>query len=133
MSRKRVRLLVVDDQTGYCELIREQIELCRHQFDFDCEFTSDHEVATQLLKTWVPSIVLLDIHLHNGSGFELLEKWKEGVSSLVVTSDGRSREIEQRALETGATAYITKTDDPDDIQDLLERIVNLAPELPILQ
>ena len=68
-----------------------------------------------------PDLVLLDLGLPDGSGFELLKEWKKpplGPTVIVLTAD-QGRETVIRALRSGAYDYLTK---PFDLTALLHRV-----------
>jgi CheY-like chemotaxis protein len=72
----------------------------------------------------LPSIVMLDIHLPNKNGFEVLE-WLRSQPQFkdvfvgVVTVTGKIGDI-ARAYRLGANSFITKPCNPEDIRKLAE-------------
>lgn len=127
-DKKTIKLLIVDDQPNFCSLLAEQAELWDYHCDISCQFASTGEEAKKLMQSWHPSVVLLDLHAAEES-LELIRNWTGGISSVIATSSTCSKEIEETALAHGADAYVPKSENPDEIQHLMERIVNLAPTL----
>lgn len=128
-DKKAIKLLIVDDQPSFCSLLTEQAELWEFQYEISCQFASTGEEAKRLMQSWHPSVVLLDLHAAEES-LELIRNWTGGMSSVIATSTTCSKEMEETALAHGADAYVPKSENPDELHHLMERIVNLAPSLP---
>lgn len=128
MQDKKVRLLVVDDQKGYFDLLKEYTELCSHEYDIECAYAADEKQALGLYDSWHPSIVLVDAHLPDVSGFELLEKIIDKAAAVVITSSAHSFTIEESAKRRGANGYLPKTDNFDELDNVLSYIVTVAAE-----
>lgn len=127
LEKKKIRLLVIDDHAAYCSILKEHAELCNYQYDISCEFAESGEEAHDLMKRWSPSVVLVDAHMPTVDCLELLSRWKDTASPIIVTSNERSGEIESSVLSRGAAAYVTKDDSPEEVDRLIERIASLAP------
>ena len=54
------------------------------------------------------------------------EHCKDGVTQVIVTSSDHSQEIQDSALAHGAVAYVSKSEDPEIVEQLLEWIVGLS-------
>lgn len=76
-------------------------------------------------KSWIesgsiPSLVVLDVMLPRADGFELLEAIRknphwDNVPVIMLTCRGNEQDI-SRAFQMGATAYILKPFQPDDLK-----------------
>ncbi len=124
--KKTVKLLVVDEQPGYCELIREHAEICSHQIDIICEYVTSGREAIEKIAEWKPSVILLDAHLQDINSFEVLESCREGRATVVVASDHCSRAIMDSARERGASGYVTKSENPEEIEALLVELATVS-------
>jgi two-component system, NtrC family, response regulator AtoC len=131
LERKKVKLLIIDEQPWYGDVLKEHAEMC-HDYDISCEVATTHEDVERLIRTWTPSVVMVDVHHTEIDSLDLIRKWEGGLHSVVAVSRERSKEIETSALSRGADAYVTKTENPDELQVLIERIAMLAPFLPEL-
>lgn len=129
-DKKKVRLLVVDDQPEYFEFIQEFSEICSHVYDIVCTYADTGEKAFELIRTWEPSIVLVDVHTANLDCFEFLDRCKRGAQPVIAVSNEQSKEIERSVLAKGATAYLPKTENPDEMESLLQEIISFSDELP---
>lgn len=124
--RKTVKLLVVDEQPDYCDLIREHAEICSHQIDIICESATSGREAIEKIAAWKPSVILLDAHLQDVNSFEVLESCREGRATVVVASDHCSQAIMNSAREHGASGYVTKSDNPEEIEALLVELATVS-------
>ncbi|MCO6429833.1 MAG: response regulator [Deltaproteobacteria bacterium] len=135
-QRKQVRLLIIGDEAveeggSYYGQLKECAELCRHLFDITCNVAASGESGMKLIQGWEPTVVLLEAHLSDISSLDILRCGNENSIPVVVTSHYRSHEIEETFTQGGAAAYLPKTDDPDDFEQILHKIVNVASEAKI--
>lgn len=125
-TRKTIKLLVVDEQSGYCDLIREHAEICSHNIDILCECVNSGKEAIAKIASWKPSVILLDAHLKDVNSFEVLDSCREGRATVVVASDFCSREIMDSARDHGASGYVTKSESPEEIEALLFELATVS-------
>lgn len=130
-NRKTIKLLVVDEQAGYCDLIREHAEICSHQVEILCECVNSGREALERIANWRPSVILLDAHLHDMNCFDVLESCREGRATVVVSSDHCSKEIMDSARDHGASGYITKSESPDQIEALLFELASVSAPVEV--
>ena len=129
-SRKKVRLLVVDSEPDYQRHLREIIDLCSHQYEIVAEFASSGGgAARQLLHRFEPSVVLFDVHAADREGVELLRGCSDLEVPVIATAESRNHEVEEQALRNGAIAFITRSEDPDDIESILHTAAHVAGDL----
>lgn len=124
-----VKLLVVDEHSQYCSLIREHAEMYGHALKLVCECVNSGREALEKISTWEPSVVLLDAHLPDINSFEVLDACRNGRATVVVSSDVCSRDIENSARAHGASGYVTKSENPEDIEALLVELATVS--LPV--
>ena len=135
--RKAVRLLLIGDEDSssdfenYFSGLKECAELCRHMFDVTCNFTNSGVEGKKLMRDWEPNVIIVDAHLHDFNSLEIVQFACTEHLPIVVTSDYPSREIENSAREQGAAGYLTKTDNPDELEMVLKEIVSIANEVRI--
>jgi DNA-binding NarL/FixJ family response regulator len=130
-TRKTIKLLVVDEQDGYCDLIREHAEICSHHVDILCECVNTGKEAIEKIASWKPSVILLDAHLRDVNSFEVLESCREGRATVVVSSDFCSREIMDSARDHGASGYVTKSESPEEIEALLFELASVSAPIEL--
>ncbi len=80
--------------------------------------------ARQLLAMHQPDLLLLDVHLPDGSGFELFENADLLTDTEVVLITGQaSMETSIKALRLGAADYLVKPVNPTHLKGLLTRLI----------
>ncbi|HEV7454491.1 MAG TPA: response regulator [Candidatus Saccharimonadales bacterium] len=91
---------------------------------FTIEIATDGIEALELLKTFIPDIILLDLIMPRKDGFSTLEdiKKQENLRNIpvIITSNlGQQEEID-RVMAMGATDFITKSN--LSLNDLIDKI-----------
>ncbi|MGH2734855.1 MAG: HD domain-containing phosphohydrolase [Actinomycetota bacterium] len=118
------RILVVDDQPANIRLL-ERV-LTRDGFEHVACTTSPEE-SLDLYQEFRPDLVLLDLHMPEMDGFEVLERLRElsyaevYLPVVILTAD-ITPEARRQALSMGAKDFLTK---PFDAAEVLLRIRNL--------
>jgi len=130
-KKQQVRLLVIDESENYLSAIRECIEMCPPDYELAIEFADSEGKTREIMKRWDPSVVLLDAHLPAVNALNMLEKYLAELVPVIVTSDTRCSEIGNSARVRGAVGYITKSENPDEIETLLERIRTVSIDLGV--
>ncbi|HEY9179334.1 MAG TPA: response regulator transcription factor [Candidatus Baltobacteraceae bacterium] len=106
------RILVVDDEPE----IREILQGYLRQENFESATVGTVEAALAEIEERPPDLVLLDIGLPDGSGFDVLRKTNETrrIPTIVLTT--RSEEVDRIVgLELGADDYIGKPFSPREV------------------
>jgi DNA-binding response OmpR family regulator len=81
--------------------------------------------ALQLLHEGPPDAAILDVHLPDGSGLDVLERMRgEGatIPVVVITADD-SQPVRQRAERLGFAAFLTKPVQPLEFLRILEQVL----------
>lgn len=117
-------ILVIDDE-------RMNLKLAEHmlQSDYDVVMALSYREALDYLSREMPSLVLLDVHMPEMNGFELLaeiRKIKDGgdLPVIFLTADS-DREIEVRVFREGALDYIQKPFIQEVLLERIKRILSL--------
>ncbi|HUT50892.1 MAG TPA: response regulator [Alphaproteobacteria bacterium] len=112
-------VLVVDDEPN----IVLSLEFLMKRAGLEVRTASDGEGALASVRSDIPDLILLDISMPNGDGFEVCRKirnnpaWRD-VRIIMLTAKGRDSERE-RGLAAGADDYITK---PFSTHDVIDRV-----------
>lgn len=108
-------VLVIDDEPGMRSLMRRGLGLA----GFEVQTAEDGELGLELVQTYLPSLVLLDLMMPGLDGFETLERLfvLEQRPKVIVLS-GRD-EPEDRARASKANGFLVK---PISFDVLLEMI-----------
>jgi len=102
----RLRLFIVDDDEPLCQTLASRFQ----RQGMTVATAGSVAEALALAKSQTFDVALLDLHLPDGSGVELLGRLKEGqpeIEALMLTGHG-SMETAIQALKLGAYDYLTK-------------------------
>lgn len=114
MTTATVRVLIVDDQEPFRSAARLVVSLT-DGFEVTGEAATG-ESAVTIAKELSPDLILMDINLPGIDGLEATRQIVQAQPSakVIVMSTYEPDEYEQRAIEAGAGAFMSKSDlDPD--------------------
>ncbi|MCG3126286.1 MAG: Transcriptional regulatory protein CpxR [Phycisphaerae bacterium] len=115
-----VRLLLIDDDRGLCELLAEY--LCGTGFEVDAVHDGDAGVARALAGAY--AIAVLDVMLPGGDGFEVLRRIRARSRIPVLMLTARGEEVDRIVgLEIGADDYLPKPFNPRELAARLHAIL----------
>ena len=123
MILKDWKVLVIEDETDAMELVQGLLEY--HGIASDGASTG--EEALSLLKSYIPTLVIIDLALPGIDGWGILEKLKadERLSSVprVAITAYHTAEVATKAIEQGFDAYFAKPLDATSFVRELQGIV----------
>lgn len=116
MTRK---ILIVDDEPN----IVASIEFLMNSAGYEVVSAADGEQAIELVESFRPDLILLDVMMPAINGFEVCQRVRENpqwrdIRIIMLTAKGRDVEA-SKGLALGADAYVTK---PFSTQELLARV-----------
>ena len=110
------RILVVDDEPQITRVMRTTLSAK----GYDIRVANDGETALEIMKDWVPDLVLTDISMPNMDGLALCKEVRaRSQVPIIVLSVKEDERTKIKALDLGADDYVTK---PFNINELLARI-----------
>lgn len=114
------RVLVIDDEPGMRSLMRRGLGLA----GFEVQTAEDGELGLEVVKTYLPNLVLLDLMMPGLDGFEILERLcaLEPRPKVIVLS-GRD-EPEDRARAAKANGFLVKPISFDALLELMNLTLN---------
>lgn len=103
---RRPRVLMVDDHPGVAKAVTRLLS-------FDCEVlgtVADGAAALEAVNRLQPDVVVLDLHLPNVNGLEACRQISQAHpgSKVVVFTAVTDRATRERALASGASAFVSK-------------------------
>ena len=121
-------ILVVDDEPDVVDLFKRRFRRELRRGDYTMLFANSAEDAMQQLRAGVqPEIMLIlsDINMPGKSGYELLSEAKQAwpdlpVAMITAYGDDESR---RRAMEAGATDFLTKPLDFDELKAKIQQMI----------
>ena len=118
------RVLVVDDEESIRELLAEHFK--GRSPSYEVLTAADGFEAGQLVATFKPDVVLLDLRMPGLDGFQICRTIKaapESASTSVIAMTGfYSPEIEARILECGALRCFAKPVDPETLSACIDTV-----------
>jgi DNA-binding NtrC family response regulator len=126
-------LLIVDDEPG----ARQSLEVILED-DFHVLTAENGQGALQVIQKEPVDLVLLDVHMPEMDGLEILRRIKkqdEEIDVIMVSALNLARKAVD-AMKLGAYDYITKPYEPEDILSTVARVIskrNLRKELDFLR
>ncbi|MBV9505834.1 MAG: response regulator [Acidobacteriia bacterium] len=102
------RILLIDDDPIDRDILRLYLEI-GNTLDVECLAAENGKQGLELIREWRPDCVLLDLHLPDMEGLELLSQaLKESSCPLIVITAHGSEEIAAEAMRNGAADYLIK-------------------------
>jgi DNA-binding NarL/FixJ family response regulator len=123
MSVQAVKLLLVEDSSVLAARIEEVV---REIPEIELVAVADSEAgALNELRRRRVHIVILDLHLREGTGFGILRSigdFRDKPHVLVLTNHDSST-YENDAIALGASAFLDKAKDFENLPDILQRLI----------
>jgi DNA-binding NtrC family response regulator len=114
-SERRARILVVEDDAGTRDVLSEALR------ELDYEVLEACSVTTAGVARGF-DVALLDLHLPDGSGLNVLQRWREaGIDApvLIITGDRAASMIDRALVSLDAWDYLPKPFDVDQLERVL--------------
>ena len=109
-------IFLVDDEPA----IAEAVSFALQAEGFHCRICATGAACIEALAQETPSLILLDVGLPDGSGFDAFRRIRELTSAPVVFLTARKEEIDRVVgLEMGADDYVVK---PFSLRELMARV-----------
>jgi len=119
---KKRKLLYIEDNLSNLTLVEQILD---EQPDIELITAMQGKIGLDLAHRHAPDLILLDLHLPDIQGWEVLEQLKASdqtrhIPTIVISADATSRQIE-RLMSAGALDYLTKPLDMDRFVRALEK------------
>jgi PleD family two-component response regulator len=116
------RILIADDNPQGVELLEAYLAAG----DWEVQTATDGEQTLNLVKSWAPDLILLDIMMPRISGFEVCKRLRadeatRDIAVLMITALDQPSDVD-RAVEAGTDDFLTK---PINKAELLLRVRSL--------
>jgi two-component system alkaline phosphatase synthesis response regulator PhoP len=121
------KVLVVEDDKFLMSAYRAKLT----KVGFEVQIAGDGQEAMDLLKTFMPDIILLDLVMPRKDGFMTLSEIKQQPNlqqiPVIVASNLGQKEDLDKAMSLGATDYIIKSDlSMDALVELINKTLEKA-------
>lgn len=126
-ASSRTRILVVDDDTKLCRLIRDYLE----PMGYEVSTVHTGREGLQRASEEEFSAIILDVMMPGGDGFEVLQRIRQKSNVPVLMLTGRGEEADRIVgLEMGADDYLPKTFSTRELLARLRAVIrrSMAPK-----
>ena len=119
------KVLIVDDEPALLQVLKVNLELD----GYETYLASDGQTALKRIQSEEPDVVLLDLMMPVMDGWGVLSnlqemKLRKPPRVVIMTAKG-DRDLE-RGLEMGASAYVTKPFENEDLLDTVREVMSLS-------
>jgi DNA-binding response OmpR family regulator len=113
-------ILIIEDDVSLCETVKLYIE----REELTCFTAKSAAIGTDLIRRCHPDLIVLDVMLPDGSGFDICHQIREAGGFMpILMLSARTEECDRiRGLSLGADDYLTK---PFSAQELIARVKSL--------
>ena len=110
------KILVIDDEKAIADIVKFNLE----KEGFLVETANDGLEGINKVKSWLPSLVVLDIMMPKKDGFQVLKEIRELFNIPVIMLTAKEEEVDKiLGLELGADDYVVK---PFSMRELIARV-----------
>lgn len=119
------KILICDDEEG----IRESLKLILER-DYDMVFAESGDEAIKAMKETPMDIVILDVKMPRKDGLETLKELKKirPSSNVIIATGYKSTDIAQEALKMGASDYVVKPFNRDNIRKIVQKYAGILQQ-----
>ena len=127
------KILIVDDEVHIRMLLEQTLEELEEDFGIDILSAQNGEEGLALIKSQKPDVVFLDIMMPKLNGYEVCQRVKDDPTITdtdigIVLLTAKGQEVDRRqGLELGASRYMTKPFDPDEVLKVAKELLRLDP------
>ena len=123
------KILIVDDEVHIRSLLEQSLEELEEDYDVELHTAENGQEGLDSIKSLHPGLVLLDVMMPMMSGYDVCQAVREDadfddVKIILLTAKGQEADRE-RGIEVGATQYMTKPFDPDELLDIAKEMLGL--------
>jgi two-component system, OmpR family, KDP operon response regulator KdpE len=110
------RILIVDDEPQITRVLRTSLDA----HGYDLRVANDGDTALQILRDWLPDLMITDLSMPLMDGLELCRRFRQKSNAPIIVLSVKGEErTKVQALDAGADDYVTK---PFGINELLARV-----------
>jgi len=127
-----IKIVIVDDENNVRIVIKKLLALVSNDYQVVGEAASVVE-AKEIIEKTKPDLLLLDIELEDGTGFDLLKQISNPNFKLIFITAFNEYAI--KAFKFNALDYLLKPIDPEELKTAIEKVkaeVNSTNELNLL-
>ncbi|MCX8011628.1 MAG: response regulator [Desulfobacterota bacterium] len=113
------KILVADEEEGIRMLYREELE----EEGYEVKVVANGKEALELLNSFIPDLVILDIKMPDISGIEVLQQIGVKFRNLPVILSSAYPEYQQDLATWASDAYIVKSSNLESLKATIKKIL----------
>jgi DNA-binding response OmpR family regulator len=123
------KIVIVDDEVHIRNLLEQSLEELEEDFGVEILSAGNGQEGLEVVKEERPGLVLLDVMMPMMNGYDVCKAIREdpelsNVQIILLTAKGQEADRE-RGVEVGATRYMTKPFDPDELLEIAKDMLGL--------
>ena len=124
------KILIVDDEVHIRTLLEQSLEELEEDHDVELYTAENGQEGLDSIRSLHPGLVLLDVMMPMMNGYDVCQAVREDsdfddVKIFLLTAKGQEADRE-RGVAVGATQYMTKPFDPDELLDIAQEMLGLT-------
>ena len=124
------RILIVDDEVHIRTLLEQSLEELEEDHDVELYTAENGQEGLDSIRSLHPGLVLLDVMMPTMNGYDVCKAVRENpefddVKIILLTAKGQEADRE-RGINVGATQYLTKPFDPDELLNIAKEMLRLT-------
>jgi two-component system, NtrC family, response regulator AtoC len=123
------QILIIDDE----QVILESLGMFLTEKGYKAKYAASVAEGIEKFNGFKPDAVILDIRLPDGNGLDLLKELKQRnhETAVIMMTAFHDMDTTIKAIKLGATEYITKPIDVDELEKALDRAMRIGGTKPI--
>ncbi len=123
------KIAIVDDEVHIRALLEQSLEDLQEEYGVELFTAANGQEGLELINEERPDLVFLDVMMPAMNGYDVCQIVRNNpdlkhVKVVLLTAKGQEADRE-RGLAVGATQYMTKPFDPDELLDLAKEMLGL--------
>ncbi len=124
------KIVIVDDEVHIRTLLEQSLEELEEGYDVEVHVAENGQEGLDLIKSVHPGLVLLDVMMPMMNGYDVCQAVRkdsefDDVKIILLTAKGQEADRD-RGIAVGATQYMTKPFDPDELLDVAKEMLGLT-------
>jgi two-component system, OmpR family, alkaline phosphatase synthesis response regulator PhoP len=131
MDPKNIKVAIIEDDIAIVQMYRTKFEAEGYRV----ETAGDGETGLELIASFLPDIILLDLMMPNMNGLDMLQKLRAQPggkdAKVVVLTNMGDTETATRVYKMAADDYIVKAEmTPKDVADRVKKLLSKDSDAP---
>lgn len=120
--KEQTKVLVVEDEGLFAKAVVRHLD----KAGYICEHVETIQSARNIINQFTPDIMLLDMRLPDGNGFDLISEYvARNIAVIVMTAHGEISDA-VNAMKLGALDYLKKPVDLNELLISIQKVKNLS-------